>query len=101
MKPSFRLVSAAADDLAGAVQWYEVHRRGLGAELLQEFARALARIAENPRLGISIRGRRRRGLRRITVDRFPYRVVYDVRPSEIVIMAVAHPSRKPNFWSRR
>jgi hypothetical protein len=67
---SLRLVSEAAADLAGAVEWYETHRAGLGAELVREVTRALER----------------RG------------VVYVARPDEIVVVAVVHSSRRPNFW---
>lgn len=101
MTPSFRLLEGAADDLAGAVRWYEGQRSGLGADLFHKFAQALARISQHPQLGepVFVKGRDR--LRRARIDRFPYRIVYEIRPDEIVIVAVGHTSRKPNFWKTR
>ena len=33
--------------------------------------------------------------------RFPYSLVYKVREAEIVIVAVAHHSKEPNYWHHR
>jgi plasmid stabilization system protein ParE len=40
--------------------------------------------------------------RRVAVlDRFPFTVVYQIEEDEIVILALAHMSRRPGYWSRR
>lgn len=36
--------------------------------------------------------------RRLLVGRFPYQVVYRLRATEIVIVAVAHLKRRPGYW---
>jgi hypothetical protein len=33
--------------------------------------------------------------------RFPFRVVYELQPDRIWIVAVAHLSRRPGYWTRR
>ena len=33
--------------------------------------------------------------------RFPFRIVYELQPDRIWIMAVAHLSRRPGYWARR
>ncbi len=33
--------------------------------------------------------------------RFPYSLVYSVRPNEIRIVAVAHQKRRPFYWRAR
>lgn len=101
MTRSLRLIGEAAADLAGAVEWYEAHRAGLGSELLRELARTLEQLSENPRLGAPVRLRGSTSVRRVRLDRFPYRVVYAAGPDEIVIVAVAHASRRPDFWRGR
>ncbi|MBI3461482.1 MAG: type II toxin-antitoxin system RelE/ParE family toxin [Planctomycetes bacterium] len=35
------------------------------------------------------------------LPRFPYRIIYEVRSDEIVILAIAHNRRRPGYWSRR
>jgi hypothetical protein len=39
--------------------------------------------------------------RRLLMTRFPYQVVYRVRPSEIVVVALAHLKRRPGYWKHR
>lgn len=41
------------------------------------------------------------GTRRIQVWRFPPGVVYTERGDEIVVLAVAHHRRRPEYWLRR
>lgn len=40
-------------------------------------------------------------MRACRVDGFPYRVVYEVLPDAIYIIAVAHASREPGYWTNR
>jgi hypothetical protein len=35
------------------------------------------------------------------VKRHPYLVVYAILPDQIVVLAVAHTSRKPGYWRER
>jgi hypothetical protein len=35
------------------------------------------------------------------VNRFPYNVVYRIRDDDIYVVAVAHTSRRPNYWKDR
>ena len=42
-----------------------------------------------------------REYRRVLVSRFPYIVVYEMRPDEIAVAAIAHTSREPGYWERR
>jgi plasmid stabilization system protein ParE len=72
---------------------------GLGAEFLDAVSAALSLIATNTTAGQTIPGD---GLtRRTLVARFPYQLVYRIRPAEIVIVAVAHLKRRPEYWKHR
>lgn len=89
----------AGVELREAVRWYEHRRAGLGAELLDAVSAALSLIATNPTAGASLS---EDGLtRRVLMARFPYQVVYRIRPAEIVIVAVAHLKRRPGYWKNR
>jgi hypothetical protein len=37
----------------------------------------------------------------LLATRFPYQVVYRVRPNETVVVALAHLKRRPGYWKRR
>jgi len=43
----------------------------------------------------------RRAGRHFAVHRFPYRIVYRVRDEDIYIVAIAHSSRRPDYWRDR
>jgi plasmid stabilization system protein ParE len=89
----------ASEELAEAVRWYETRRTGLGGEFFDAVVATLTLIETGPEIGttISTDGQTRRAL----VARFPYQVVYRLRPTEIVIAAVAHVKRRPGYWKNR
>ena len=41
------------------------------------------------------------GTRRAVFPRFPYAVVYYVTDSLILVLAIAHQRRRPDYWQRR
>jgi plasmid stabilization system protein ParE len=94
-----RFSEPASDELAEAVHWYETRRAGLGGDFFDAVVAAVTLIETSPEIGqtISTDGRTRRTL----VARFPYHVVYRLRPTEIVIVAVAHLKRRPGYWKNR
>jgi len=89
----------ASDEFTEAVRWYEARRSGLGAEFFDAVAATVSLIETNPEIGttISTDGHTRRAL----VARFPYQVVYRLRPTEIVMVAIAHLKRRPGYWKNR
>ena len=94
-----RTSEPASVEFGEAVRWYEARRSGLGREFFDAVAATLSRVETNPEIGISISadGQTRRAL----VARFPYQVVYRLRPGEIVIVAIAHLKRRPGYWKNR
>lgn len=41
------------------------------------------------------------GTRKFILQRFPFSIFYRTDETEIVIVAVAHQKRRPNYWSNR
>jgi plasmid stabilization system protein ParE len=76
------------------VEYYQERVPDLGGELVEEVERAVEEIASFPEIGSPYLA----DTRRVLVRRFPYSVVYQVRPDGIVILAVAHQKRKPGYW---
>ena len=89
----------AARELRAAVRWYETQRTGLGAEFLDAAEAALGLVRARPEAGTVVSEDRR--TRRALVGRFPYQIVYRLRPTEIVVVAVAHLKRRPGYWTER
>lgn len=89
--------SEARLELAEAARWYNSQSRGLGSNLRREVKAAVARIVENPEwFGVL-----EDDVRCCLVHRFPYGVLYEVRPDRVLIVAVMHLHRTPGYWKSR
>ena len=87
----------AEAEFQDAAHFYEARRAGLGKAFSGEVSRTIALIRQFPDAGSPVRLPQRR----VVVDRFPYSVVYRREAEAIVIVAVAHSSRRPDYWRRR
>ena len=92
-----RFHGAARRELRKAVDRYDEQVSGLGDEFAAEVEHSVQLIATHSESGSP----HRLGTRRVQVRRFPYRVVYAERNEEIVVLAVAHHRRTPEYWLRR
>jgi plasmid stabilization system protein ParE len=94
-----RTLRPASEELSAAVGWYQSQQPGLGADFYDAVVRAVDRVQEHPEIGTPASLDQQ--TRRVLVARFPYQIVYRVRPDEIVIVAVAHLRRRPEYWKDR
>lgn len=78
--------------------WYERQRTGLGLDFHGEVEKTLKRIEENPALGGPYK---QTGYRFRLVHRFPFVTYYLELTDSIWVAAVAHESRRPDYWRRR
>jgi hypothetical protein len=84
-------------EIAGALRFYEKERPGLGGDFTTQLEETFLRIRANPDAGILITPQ----VRRRFLKRFPYAVLYALPPEEIRVVAVAHLSRRSNYWIGR
>ena len=97
-----RLETAAATDADEVVTWYDQQRSELGDEFLLEFQACLSRIVQGPLPFAKLEGRPRGSeIRRCLMDRFPYLIIYQVRSTEVVVLAVIHTQRSLRAWRKR
>ncbi len=95
------LHQAAEEELLSAVSWYEDQQDGLGARFLAEVEQGSKRIADRPRIGpVWTYSEVPEGVRRLSLQTFPYHLVY-VDDPRLVIVAVAHMKRHPDYWLSR
>jgi plasmid stabilization system protein ParE len=94
---SVRFLPPAEAELAEAVAYYNGQSAGLGAELASEIREGLARIEQFPQAWQLLSRR----ARRYRLRRFPYGLVYVEVGSEIVVLAVMHLHRRPEYWKER
>ena len=84
-------------ELNEAAQYYEVESPGLGLAFLKEVERCLQLIVDHPEAGTILRG----SVRRRLVRRFPYALLYKVKPDGIRVLAVMNLKRRPTYWLGR
>jgi len=95
MKISF--LEIAQIELDEAVEYYNIESPGLGNEFLSEVLAALDRIGEFPEAWHPCSKR----TRRCRTCRFPYGVIYQIRETKILVVAIAHLHRNPDYWKER
>ena len=69
----------------------------LGLQFIGELNAAIKRISAYPDSYMLIDST----IRRCLIKRFPYSILYGINVDMIVIIAVAHLHRKPNYWQGR
>ena len=80
-----------------ASDFYDLESPGLGTVFINEIQENFEKILEFPEASELIRDR----VRKKTLIKFPYSLIYSVRKDEIRILAVAHQKRRPFYWRRR
>lgn len=99
---SFRVVDPARLEFAHAAFGYDQRQVGLGDQFVDAVKNAFQRIANDPSsLPKETTARWRRNIRRCPVDGFPYDVIFEIRPEELKVLAVAQGNRQPGYWKRR
>jgi len=93
---------AARDELRGAIAYDEGEHPGRGVDLEEAVRRVVRRIQLLPQSAPRWpRIRDAHEIRRAKVRRHPYVVVYAVLPDQLVVLAIAHTSKKPGYWRER
>ena len=100
--PSVKISPEAAQELEEAAAWYENEQFGLGSRLLLSFENALQLLREpSPPLTI-VEGRASElGAKKLVLHRFPFSVIVVELNQIVVVIALAHHSRKPGYWKSR
>lgn len=96
--PNVEFHPVASAELDAAIGWYLDRSATAANEFVREIEHAVARIAESPlRYPVT-----RYGRRRFVLLNFPYDVIYRLRETlRVEIVAIAHHSRRPAYWSQR
>lgn len=88
----------AAKDLNAAVLFYiSQANQSLGLALIAEFERVSLLLTSNVELGSAWVA----NTRRFSLRRFPFTLIYRFTETELIIIALAHQRRKPNYWQAR
>jgi plasmid stabilization system protein ParE len=94
----------AQDEIDAAVAWYDAQTEDarVGDALLKAIDRAVVRIVERPgTFAPAPKVSAELGVRRCTLRRFPYALIFVELDDEIRVLALAHERRRPGYWRGR
>jgi len=92
-----KFVAAARREFLFEVVYYNKEESGLGARFSAAVEDATARALAFPLAGAPAS----KNTRRVFVQNFPFSVVYRPDADGIIIFALAHHSRRPEYWQSR
>ncbi len=92
-----RFYPAAEAEMIAAAAYYAAQQAELGRRFLASVQDAINRICVNPRIFPIVESDVRRCLTKI----FPFGVLFREQSETIVVMAVMHLHRDPDYWKHR
>ncbi len=87
----------AESEMVEAAAYYETQQSDLGKRFLASVQDAINRIVLNPRLYPVVE----RDVRRCLTKTFPFGVLFREHSDQVVIMALMHLHREPDYWKNR
>ncbi len=87
----------ALEEYRQALQWYAEREAGLALKFIEAIEDAIQRMLEAPRRWRVVD----EDIRRCLTHVFPYAIVYTIEPDFLLILAVMHCSREPQYWKQR
>ena len=94
---TIRFLLPAEIEMFSSAKYYEYQAKGLGNKFLDKIEVAVQDISLHSNRFPIIKFNVRRRL----IHRFPYAILYRVCNKEIVVLAVMHLRRQPNYWLNR
>jgi plasmid stabilization system protein ParE len=94
---AIRYHRAAEDELLSEIGYLELRVPGLGRRFYREVQRAERLIAQFPQSSPETMP----GIRKHTLRKFRFSLVYSIENDCVLILAVAHHCRRPQYWLPR
>lgn len=97
MAATFRFHPQAVPDLDAAFEWYLGRSPNAASQFLTRLRATIDLAMRHPDAGRS----ERNGARSLLLPGYPYFLIYRADDRGILILAVAHTSRRPAYWRGR
>ena len=93
----------AATELVDAQAWYEQQNRALSDRFLAAFEATVERISSWPNAGtpVVVDDDGAVANRKTPIGGFPWAVGYEVAGDIVIVLAVFHQHRRPDYWTTR
>ena len=90
---------AAEQEMLVAADWYEDRQPGVGRDFLDAVDVTFRLVQSLP--GVGSASRWEEDVRNISLEGFPFSVVYRELEDAVYVIAVAHDKRRPGYWRSR
>lgn len=80
-----------------SISYYESEQKGLGKKFELEVKSSILRIQNYPKMYSKIN----KSVRKCIIHKFPFNILYSVEDNFIVVIAIAHHHRNPDYWIDR
>ncbi len=97
LKTKILVYSSAEEEYTQSLSWYAERSVRAAIAFDREFDTSLEKISSNPERFPHCDARHQFYL----MQKFPFQIIYRHLTSEIHVVAIAHTSRKPNYWYDR
>jgi len=87
----------AEQELYDAQAYYEKRQENLGSIFKEILYKAIKRVVNFPKSYEEVKP----SIRKCTIHKFPYNILYSARNDKILIIAITNHKRKPNYWVNR
>jgi len=91
------VAEAAEADIAGTAAWYDQHARGLGATFIGQVDAVIEKLRHHPEMYQVVFA----PVRRAVIHRFPFAVIYHVRPASVEVLGVLPCRADPELLQQR
>ena len=97
MTPALEYLAEALVEADAAARWYAQRSLSAAAGFADEIDAAVAAIDQSPEAWPPFA----HGTRRYLLRRYPFSVIYRIERDRILIVAIAHGRRRPDYWASR
>jgi plasmid stabilization system protein ParE len=97
MSLGLEFLPEAVAEVEEATRYYEERVPGLGVRFRVEVESVCASLVRQPRVWRERAG----GFRRVNLPGFPFYVAFFTREERILVAAIGHARRHPDYWKRR
>ena len=93
----FRFLEPAEAEFMEGIAYYAAIQAELGIRFQEAVSSAVRQAVEHPEHGAP----RSKNTRRRLVHGYPFGVIYRATVAEVVIVAIAHQRKQPDYWAAR
>lgn len=91
------LTAEAREELREATRWYAERSKRAARRFVTAYKHARGLIEEAPERWAELEP----GVRRVVLHKFPYSLLFAIEADVVVVLAVKHDKRHPDYWRER